>query len=48
MKHMVHPFVGSGVRVSIACNVNVLEELKTNRPDDYHVATATGGTVGTK
>jgi len=48
MKHMVHPFVGKGVRVSIACNVNVLEELTTNRPNDYHVATATGGTVGNR
>ena len=25
VKHMVHPFVGDGVRVSIAVNVNVLE-----------------------
>ena len=28
VKHMVHPFVGDGVRISIASNVNVLE----NRP----------------
>ena len=32
VKHMVHPFVGSGVRISIASNVNVLEEVKTSRP----------------
>ena len=44
VKHMVHPFIGSGVRISIACNVNVLEEMRTNRPDDYRAATATGGT----
>ncbi len=25
LKHMVHPFVGSGVRISIAFNVNVVE-----------------------
>ena len=25
VKHMVHPFVGEGVRISIACNVNVVE-----------------------
>lgn len=25
VKHMVHPFVGSGVRISIAVNVNVVE-----------------------
>ena len=25
LKHMVHPFVGDGVRISIACNVNVVE-----------------------
>ena len=25
VKHMVHPFVGDGVRISVACNVNVLE-----------------------
>jgi len=42
MKHMVHPFVGSGVRVSIACNVNVLEEMRTSRPDDFRAATTSG------
>ena len=42
MKHMVHPFVGSGVRISIACNVNVLEEVRTNTPQDFEVATAKG------
>ena len=35
VKHMVHPFVGSGVRMSIACNVNVVEEMRTSRPEDY-------------
>ena len=29
VKHMVHPFVGDGTRISIATNVNVLE----NRPE---------------
>ena len=35
VKHMVHPFVGSDVRISIACNVNVVEEMRTSRPQDY-------------
>lgn len=35
VKHMVHPFVGSGVRISIACNVNVVEDLRTSRPQDH-------------
>jgi len=35
VKHMVHPFVGSGVRISIACNVNVVEEMRTQRPQDH-------------
>lgn len=26
VKHMVHPFIGEGVRISIASNVNVVEE----------------------
>ena len=43
MKHMVHPFVGTGVRVSIACNVNVMEELWTTRPQDYQAATSGQG-----
>lgn len=43
MKHMVHPFVGTGVRVSIACNVNVLEEMRTNRPQDFNTASAAQG-----
>ena len=42
MKHMVHPFIGEGVRISIACNVNVLEEMRTNRPQDFDVATSQG------
>lgn len=45
VKHMVHPFIGSGVRMSIACNVNVLEEMKTSRPQDFKAATATGETA---
>ena len=47
VKHMVHPFIGSGVRISIACNVNVLEEMRAHRPDDYRAATATGRTAQT-
>jgi uncharacterized protein (TIGR02466 family) len=35
VKHMVHPFVGSGVRISIACNVNVVEDVRTTRPQDH-------------
>ena len=46
VKHMVHPFVGSGVRISIACNVNVVEEVRTTRPQDFRVATATAETGG--
>jgi len=46
VKHMVHPFVGSGVRISIACNVNVVEEIRTTRPQDYKVATATAPAGG--
>jgi len=38
MKHMVHPFIGSGVRISIACNVNVIEEMRTSRPEDFQGA----------
>jgi uncharacterized protein (TIGR02466 family) len=38
VKHMVHPFVGSGVRISIACNVNVIEDVRTTRPQDFKVA----------
>ena len=41
VKHMVHPFVGSGVRISIACNVNVVETMKTSRPEDYKAGYAT-------
>jgi hypothetical protein len=37
VKHMVHPFAGSGVRISIACNVNVVEEMRTTRPQDHDV-----------
>jgi uncharacterized protein (TIGR02466 family) len=42
VKHMVHPFVGSGVRISIAVNVNVLEELATDSPDDFRAAVSMG------
>ena len=42
VKHMVHPFIGSGVRMSIACNVNVVEEMRTSRPQDFEAATAQG------
>jgi uncharacterized protein (TIGR02466 family) len=35
VRHMVHPFVGSGVRISIACNVNVVEDVRTPRPQDH-------------
>lgn len=38
VKHMVHPFVGSGVRVSIAVNVNVVEEMPSSRPDGFRDA----------
>ena len=38
VKHMVHPFIGSGTRISIACNVNVMEEMHTSRPQDFEVA----------
>jgi len=41
VKHMVHPLVGSGVRISIACNVNVVEEIKTSRPQDYEAGYST-------
>ena len=34
-KHMVHPFVGSGVRISVANNINIVEDMKTRRPQDY-------------
>ncbi len=41
-KHMVHPFIGSGVRISIANNVNVVEDVATTRPKDLTPATSTG------
>jgi len=46
VKHMVHPFVGSGVRISIATNVSVLEDLKTTYAEDYVPGTASGSTSG--
>jgi hypothetical protein len=39
--HMVHPFIGSGVRISIANNVNVVEETRTLRPQEHAPGTAT-------
>jgi uncharacterized protein (TIGR02466 family) len=41
VKHTVHPMVGSGVRISIACNANVVEEMKTSRPQDYEAGYST-------
>ncbi len=38
VKHMVHPFVGSGVRISIAINVNVIEQSPASKPDGYRAA----------
>jgi len=40
IKHMVHPFIGTGVRISVACNVNVMEEVRTTQPQDFEVATS--------
>jgi uncharacterized protein (TIGR02466 family) len=39
--HMVHPFIGCGVRISIANNVNVVEETRTLRPQEHAPGTAT-------
>lgn len=38
VKHMVHPFVGSGVRISIAINVNVVEDAAAHGLDGYRPA----------
>ncbi|MEM9209198.1 MAG: TIGR02466 family protein [Pseudomonadota bacterium] len=38
VKHMVHPFVGSGVRISIACNVNVYEEFRSAKAQNVDSA----------
>jgi len=46
VKHMVHPFVGSGVRISIACNVNVVEEMRTRRPQEHKAGVATASLDG--
>lgn len=40
-KHMVHPFVGSGVRISIASNISVVEETRTPRVQNHLPGTAT-------
>jgi uncharacterized protein (TIGR02466 family) len=39
--HMVHPFVGSGVRISIANNISVVEETKTLQMQNHSPGTAT-------
>jgi len=39
--HMVHPFVGSGVRISIANNVSVVEKFRTPQVQEHAPATAT-------
>jgi uncharacterized protein (TIGR02466 family) len=44
-KHMVHPFIGKGVRISVASNINVVEEFKTKRAQDYAPGTTTGTLV---
>jgi len=41
VKHMVHPFMGSGVRISIASNINVVEEVKTRRKQEYSAGVST-------
>ena len=46
VKHMVHPFVGSDVRISIACNVNVVEEMRTRRSQDHKAGVATASLPG--
>jgi hypothetical protein len=38
---MVHPFVGSGVRISIPNNVHVAEEFKTPEAQNLTPGTAT-------
>jgi hypothetical protein len=38
---MVHPFVGSGVRISIPNNVHVAEEFKTPQAEDHSPGTST-------
>ncbi|MEM9208842.1 MAG: putative 2OG-Fe(II) oxygenase, partial [Pseudomonadota bacterium] len=38
VKHMVHPFVGTGVRISIACNVNVYEEIRSAKAQNVDSA----------
>lgn len=44
VKHMVHPFVGNGVRISIAANFNVLEDMQAKKTQGYRAAGETGGT----
>lgn len=39
--HMVHPFVGSGVRMSIANNISVVEETRASQVQDHLPGTAT-------
>jgi uncharacterized protein (TIGR02466 family) len=45
--HMVHPFVGSGVRISIPNNVHVVEKFKTPQAQDHAPGTATRTLRGT-
>ena len=39
--HMVHPFVGSGVRISMPNNVHVVEEFKTPQAQAHPPGTST-------
>ena len=45
--HMVHPFVGSGVRISMPNNVHVVEKFKTPQAQDHSPGTATCSLRGT-
>jgi hypothetical protein len=38
---MVHPFVGSGVRISIANNISVVEETRALQVQNHLPGTAT-------
>ena len=45
--HMVHPFVGSGVRISMPNNVHVVEEFKTPQAQAHPPGTSTRTLRGT-
>ncbi len=45
--HMVHPFVGSGVRISMPNNVHVVEEFKTPQAQAHPPGTSTQTLRGT-